>query len=362
MKWILLLSCLLFVIVQPVFAARAKIENISKEPYVSAMVINAKDGAILFNENGNAKVYPASIVKLMDLLIILEKVKKGHVKLTEKVQITQEAAQMGGSQVYLDPREEFSVEDLLYALMVQSANDAAVALATHIAGSKEVFVSLMNQKATELRMVNTKFHSVHGLPPSKGQGVDVTTAEDLAKLAVELAKNKEVFEYTNTRERDFRDGKFVLRTHNHLLSRVNGADGMKTGFFQAAGFSIVATAKRNGVRVISIVMGSSSRKVRDKRCAELLEKGFALLPAIPESEAVAIVDEPSKNLETKIEEKNEVAAVSEMSNESLLDVKVVEKTSRDWKMFFYGMVSGALLLIVLRLLLPKKKMNQKRYR
>ncbi len=359
MKRFSLLICIFITIDSPVWAARAKIENISAEPYVSALVVNAQDGEILVNENGAARVYPASIVKLMDLLIILDKVKQGRVDLSEMVQVTKEAAKMGGSQVYLDPREQFSVEDLLYALMVQSANDAAVVLATHIAGSKEAFVSLMNEKAKELGMVNTTFYSVHGLPPSKGQGVDVTTAEDLGKLAVELAKRKEVFDYTNTRERDFRDGKFVLRTHNHLLAQVNGADGMKTGFFQAGGFSIVASAKRNGVRVISIVMGSSNRKVRDKRCAELLETGFTLLPGIPESQPDAVVNETKVIREIKLERQE---VTTEIAKESLQEVEVVEKTSRDWRMFFYGMVSGVLLLLCLRFFLPKKKMNQKRYR
>jgi D-alanyl-D-alanine carboxypeptidase (penicillin-binding protein 5/6) len=190
---------------------------------------------------------------------------------------------MGGSQVYLDPKEQFSVEDLLYALIIQSANDAAVALAVHVAGSKDAFVSLMNEKAAALGMNSTTFYSVHGLPPSEGQLPDQTTARDLAILARELSKNPEVFKYTSTRERDFRNGEFIMRTHNKLLASVDGCDGFKTGYFKAAGFSIVATAKRSGVRIIAVVLGSIDRKVRDAKTAELLAIGFAKTPPRPEA-------------------------------------------------------------------------------
>lgn len=138
------------------------------------LLIEADSGKVLFEANADAKVYPASVLKLMDLYVILDRIQQGKLKLDEMVQVTAEASKTGGSQVYLDPKEQFSVEELLYALMVQSANDAAVALATHIAGSKEGFVALMNQKAQELGMKNSRFHSVHGLPPSDGQEPDVT--------------------------------------------------------------------------------------------------------------------------------------------------------------------------------------------
>lgn len=359
MKRFFLFFCIFIIVAQPSFAARAKIQTIVNDPYVSAVVIDADSGEILISEKSSAKVYPASIVKLMDLLIILDEVERGNLRLSEMVQVTQEAANMGGSQVYLDAREQFSVEDLLYALMVQSANDAAVALATHVAGSKEAFVTLMNQKAVELGMVNTTFYSVHGLPPSKGQKVDITTAGDLGRLAVELSNRPEVFVYTNTRERDFRDGKFVLRTHNHLLSQVLGADGFKTGFFQAAGFSIVASAKRKGVRVISIVMGSSNRKVRDRKCSELLERGFALIPGRSVPTPAITTGKSEATQDFKVEEKK-IDSVS--AGDIATAKKVDEKPTRDWALFFYGMIAGVLLLVCLRLFLSRKKVNQKRYR
>ncbi len=282
MKRLACMIALLTFAVSTAWAARTALPPLSADPYVSALVLDAESGKVLFAEKADAKVYPASVLKLMDLYVILDKIEQGAVKLDDMVQVTPEAAKTGGSQVYLDPKEQFSVEDLLYALMVQSANDAAVALATHVAGSKEGFVALMNQKAQSLGMKNTRFHSVHGLPPSEGQEPDVTTASDFALLCRALAKKPETFKYTGTQSRGFRDDKFMMRNHNKLLTQVSGCDGFKTGYFQAAGFSIAATAQKGGVRIIALVMGAKDRKVRDAKAAEFLSKGFAMVPPKPE--------------------------------------------------------------------------------
>ena len=280
----LMLGCVL--VAQTAWAGRAKLDAIAEDPYISALVINAANGDTLFEDRADTVIYPASVLKLMVFFIVLEQVEQGILKLDTMVQVTKEAAQMGGSQVYLDSKEQFSVEDLIYALIIQSANDAAVALATHVAGSKDGFVALMNKKAQELGMKDTRFYSVHGLPPSEGQKVDLTTARDLAILCRELIKNPETFRYTGTREREFRDGKFIMRTHNHLLATVDGCDGFKTGYFRAAGFSMVATAERRGVRIIAIVLGSKDRKVRDAKAKELLSKGFGMVPPKIEQKVV----------------------------------------------------------------------------
>ncbi len=293
MKRIFFFLTVFILISQPCLAARAKIDSISKDPYLSALVIDADSGETLFEDHADTVIYPASVLKLMVLLIILERIEQKTLGLEEMVQVSKEAAQMGGSQVYLDPKEQFSVENLLYALMVQSANDAAVALAIHVAGSKEAFVDLMNQRARELGMKATHFYSVHGLPPAEGQKVDSSTARDLSLLSRELAKKPETFIYTGTVERPFRDSKFIMRTHNHLLKTINGCDGFKTGYFEAAGFSIAATAKRDGVRIIALVMGSKDRKVRDAKAAELLAKGFALVPPKLKVEATVSSSEKS---------------------------------------------------------------------
>jgi len=347
---IVLFACML--VTQNSWAARAKLNVLSKDPYVSALVLDADTGETLFEEHGGTVIYPASVLKLMGLLIILERIEQGTLQLDEMVQVTKEAAQMGGSQVFLDPKEQFSVEDLLYALIVQSANDAAVALASHVAGSKGGFIALMNKRAEELGMKDSRFYSVHGLPPSEGQKPDVTTARDLAILARELAQKPEVFEYTSARERGFREDTFIMRTHNHLLASVDGCDGFKTGYFKVAGFSIVATAKRGGTRIIAIVTGSKDRKIRDAKAAELLAKGFALVPQKPEAQTV--VSKPDEALvDSKI-------TVSAEQQESLPPVKNKEADSSpapggSWGMFFLGLGVGLVLLGLLVVYRSRKR-------
>lgn len=266
--------------------AKSSVHTIARDPYVGAISVDVSTGKTIFEDNADARAYPASVIKLMDLLIILEKVKEGKIRLDDKVTVTAEASTVGGSQAFLKEKEVFTVDDMLYAMMVQSANDAATAMAIHVAGTKEGFVKLMNQRAAELGMSNTVIHSVHGLSPSKGQEHDVTTPRDLAILALELAKNPETFRYTSTRKREFMDlGKtrkepFILETHNHLLGSVEGCDGMKTGWITAAGYSMVVSAIRNGRRAIVVVMGSPTRKGRDAKATEILSEAFLKLPPL----------------------------------------------------------------------------------
>ncbi len=346
MKRIALLLVVCMVLSKTAWAGRARISTISEDPYRSALVIDADTGKVLFADHPNAVVYPASVLKLMDLLVILDQVRDKAVKLDDMVQITRKASKIGGSQVYLDSREQFTVDELLYALMVQSANDAAVALAIHIAGSKEGFVALMNKKAQELGMKHTFFYSVHGLPPGKGQKPDETTASDLSILCRELAGRPDALRYTSTKERGFRNGKFIMRNHNHLLGQVDGCDGFKTGYFEAAGFSIAATAKRNGIRIIALVMGSKNRHVRDSKASELLEKGFLL-----ESEGKKVA--PVETSREKNVAKDTSSAVVTVDKKATVSVsRPVEKKSDtkafpcDWLMFFSGVGTCLLLFIV----------------
>jgi D-alanyl-D-alanine carboxypeptidase (penicillin-binding protein 5/6) len=263
-------------------SGRASLPLRSADPYLGAMVVDAATGQSLFERGADQAGFPASVIKLMDMLVLLDRIQAGQLNLTDTVTVTADAARVGGSQVYLAERETFSVEDLLYALMIQSANDAATALALHVCGSAPGFVELMNRKAAELKMTNTRFHSVHGLPPAVGQAGDVSSARDLATLARELIqRHPEIIQYTSTHERGFRKGAFIMRNHNHLLDTYPGCDGLKTGYITAGGFSIVATAVRNGRRVIAVVLGSKDRLVRDAQVAELLSKGFAALPPLP---------------------------------------------------------------------------------
>jgi D-alanyl-D-alanine carboxypeptidase (penicillin-binding protein 5/6) len=247
-------------------------ERMAEDPYVGAIAVDAVSGDVLFDDNADGNIFPASLVKLMVFLMILEKVHHDDLGLSDTVAIGAEAARMGGSQVYLRDGEQFTVDDLLYALMVQSANDAAVALAIHVAGSKEAFVQQMNERAAEIGMKSTHFASVHGLPPAKGKPPDISTPRDLSLLAQEVLKYPESLRYTGCREKEFRSGEqpFLMHNHNHLLGIVEGCDGLKTGYFYAAGFSIIATALRNGRRIIAVVGGCRDSKTRDKAAQKLL--------------------------------------------------------------------------------------------
>jgi len=264
---------------------------LARNPYLGAIVVEAATGRVLFEDQADVRGYPASMQKLMDLLIILEKIEHGQLNLQDQVPVSAKAAKTGGSQVWLAEKESFSVDELLYALMVQSANDAAVALTEKVAGSTDAFVELMNQKAKELGMNATVFHSVHGLPPAPGQEHDVTTARDFSLLCREVVKHPEALKYTSTREHPFRQNNpshaITLRTHNHLLGHVDGCDGLKTGYFAQAGFSIAVTAARQGPRVIVVVLDSPDLKTRDHKATELVAKGFAALGAKPTQTASA---------------------------------------------------------------------------
>ena len=272
MKYIFVI-CLAFVVSASVgFGA-----PISRNPYLGAIVIDANDGKVLFEDGADRPGYPASMLKLMDLFIVLDRVQQGSVHLDDPVLITKEISSIGGSQVYLDPREKFTVEELIYALMIQSANDAAMALAIHVGGTREGFVRMMNEKAKELGLSPlTLFQSPHGLPPGKDQRPDMTTPRDFAKLCKALLEaHPETLKYTSLPYKVFREKPlFEMRTHNHLLGAVPGCDGLKTGYFTDAGYSIAATAQRDGARVIAVVMGSVDRKVRDAKATELIARGM----------------------------------------------------------------------------------------
>lgn len=250
---------------------------ISRDPYVGAITIDANTGDVLFEDGADKPGYPASMLKLMDLFIILDRVQQGSLRLEDPVQVTKESSAIGGSQVFLAEGEVFTVDELLYALMIQSANDAAMALALHLGGSREGFVRMMNAKAKELGLSPlTQFQSPHGLPPGAGQRPDMTTPRDFVKLCRALIQaHPEALKYTSETFRVFRPQKpFEMRTHNHLLGNVPGCDGLKTGYFTEGGYSIAATAQRDGARVIAVVMGSLDRKVRDAKATELIASGL----------------------------------------------------------------------------------------
>ncbi len=244
------------------------------EPYKAFIVVEAETGIVIEGENVHLKCQPASITKLMLASVVLDKLKSGQIKLDDKVTVSPEASAMGGSQVYLKPGEVLSLDEMMRAVMVASANDAAYAVAEYVAGSRNAFVDMMNEKAGKLGMVDSQFHSMHGLPPSQNQEADMSSPSDLAILARELVQYPQLLTWSSLKTEPFRNGTLIMRNHNNLMNRFSGMDGLKTGFYREAGYSIVATAKRNDLRLIAVVMGSPAAKIRDGIVDEKLKKAF----------------------------------------------------------------------------------------
>jgi serine-type D-Ala-D-Ala carboxypeptidase (penicillin-binding protein 5/6) len=254
---------------------KARHVSASATPQIeAALLMEADTGAILYEKDSHKQRAPASMVKMMLMLVVMEKVRAGELHLHDTITTSAHASKMGGSQVYLREGETFSLEEMMKAIVIASANDACVAVAEHIAGSVEGFLDLMNERATALNMTDSHFASVHGLPPSNGNPPDLTSAHDMAVLARELIKYPEILHWGATKEDNLRDGKFILTNTNKLIYQFPGADGLKTGFHHGAGFNVTATAQRDGVRLIAVVMGAPTSTVRFDEAKRLLALGF----------------------------------------------------------------------------------------
>jgi len=237
-------------------AAAAASAKPADHDYTGAIVIDAADGKVLFEDGADTTAYPASVTKLMNLLLCIESIEAGKTHLSDQIAADREDAKMGGTQVFLKEGETFSMEDYLYAMMIPSANDAALVLAKHVAGSREAFVAAMNQRAAQLGMSRTHFVTPNGLVSPK-QEADTSTPRDIATLSREVIKHSLTFKFTATKERTFRkEPLLVMRNHNKLLWQIPGCDGLKTGYLTRGGFALSATVYRDGKRVIAVVMGS----------------------------------------------------------------------------------------------------------
>ncbi len=232
-------------------------------------------GTIIFEKNDHQPWPTASLAKMMLMYIVAQKLDNGSLRLTDQVTTSAKASKMGGSQVYLKEGETFSLDDMMKAIAVHSANDAAVAVAEYVAGSTDAFVVMMNQRAAKLGMKDTHYYSVHGLPPGPGQQADVASAYDQAILARAMLKYPQVLKWTSIDTAPFRNGTFELRNTNHLVRTFSGCDGLKTGFYEKAGFNVVATAKRNNLRLIAVVLGTPHKLTNFKEAAEMMATGFA---------------------------------------------------------------------------------------
>ncbi len=240
----------------------------------SAILIEPETNAVLYEQNAHEPRSPASLVKIMLELVTLNEIEAGRLSLDDSVATSAYASRIGGSQVYLAEGERFPVRDLLRAVSIHSANDACVALAEHITGSAEGFVMLMNATADHHGLEDTRFANVHGLDINP-QAQNVSTARDISQMGRELIRYPGALERSSTEMALFRNGEFEMRNRNSLVGRFPGLDGVKTGFTNRAGHCLCATAVRNDMRLISVVMGANSSQDRFRESARLLSAGFS---------------------------------------------------------------------------------------
>lgn len=239
----------------------------------SAVLMEASTGKVLYEQNSAEAMPPASVTKIMTLLLVMESIEDGKLSMDDMVTASAHAASMGGSQIYLKEGEQMTARDMIKSVVISSANDAAVALAEHIAGSESAFVDAMNLRAAELGMKNTRFENTNGLDDTAKN--HVTSALDIAIMSRALIEHKEILEYSSIWMDSIRDGAFGLTNTNRLVRFYRGCNGLKTGSTQKAGFCVSVTAERDGMTLICVIMGAESRDIRNVAATRLLDWGFA---------------------------------------------------------------------------------------
>lgn len=238
----------------------------------SAILLEQSSGQVLYELNPDEKLHIASVTKTMTMLLIMEAIDSGKIKLTDTVTTSEYASSMGGSQVFLEPGEQMSVEDMLKSIVVSSGNDAAVAMAEHIAGTEPSFVEMMNNRAKELGCKNTHFINCNGLDETAEHH---SSARDIATISRELLKHPKITEYTTIWMDTIRNGEFGLSNTNKLIRFYNGANGIKTGYTSTAKHCLSAAAKRDGMQLIAVVLSAPSSAERFADATKLLDYGFA---------------------------------------------------------------------------------------
>ena len=290
MKRLCLLAVMLFtVVILPFPVQAAQLQTAGK----SAALMDVATGTLLYESDSHARLAPASVTKVMTMLLIMEAVDSGKISMTDTVTASEAAAAKGGSQIYLKVGETMSVSDMLKSIAVSSANDCACAMAEHIAGSEEAFVAQMNQRAAELGMLDTHFVNCTGLDDGENASEHKTSAYDIALMSRELMKNHpDIKKFTTIWMDTVRNGTFGLSNTNKLIRFYQGATGLKTGFTSGAGYCLSATAQRDGMELIAVVMGADTSANRNAACKQLLDYGFAnyavIQPELKEPEPVAV--------------------------------------------------------------------------
>lgn len=261
-----------FLLIVSTLACHALAASISPELVApSAILIEKETGTVLYEKESHMLLPPASVTKVMTLLLVMESIESGKISFDDIITVSEYASGMGGSQVFLSPGEQMSVHELLKATVVSSGNDSAVALAEHIAGSESAFVEMMNQKARDLGMADTSFKNCTGLD------IDghITSANDISIMSRELIKHEKIKEYTKIWIDSIRNGKFQLANTNKLIRTYKGITGLKTGSTSIAKFCLSATAERDGMELIAVIMAAPTGKERFSDAAKLLDAGFA---------------------------------------------------------------------------------------
>ena len=239
----------------------------------SALLMDAESGTVLYSKNENEAASPASVTKIMTLLLVMEAIDSGAISLDDIVTVSAYAASMGGSQVFLEEGEQMTVSELIKCTVIASGNDAAVALCEHVSGGEEAFVKKMNDRARELGLNSTSFENVTGLDDTTEN--HKSSALDIAVMSRELIKYPLITEYSSIWQDTIRDGEFTLTNTNRLVRYYDGCNGLKTGSTDKAGYCISATAKRSEMQLIAVVMGAPTRDVRNEIARKLLDYGFA---------------------------------------------------------------------------------------
>ncbi|WP_270179127.1 D-alanyl-D-alanine carboxypeptidase family protein [Alkalihalobacillus sp. CinArs1] len=258
----------------PTFASANEIKSDIVEESSSAILIERDTGAVLYEKDSDKKLPPASMTKIMTMVLIMEAIESGKVKLDDKIRTSEYAASMGGSQIFLEAGEEMTADDMLKGIAIASGNDASVAMAEAIAGSEKAFVQMMNDKAKEMGLKDTNFVNPTGLPAKD----HYSTSHDMAMMARELLKYDLITKYTGKYEdylREDTDKKFWLVNTNKLVKFYQGVDGLKTGFTNEAKYCLTATAKRDDMRVVAVVMGAPSPKKRNAEVTKLFDYAFS---------------------------------------------------------------------------------------
>ncbi len=244
------------------------------ENALSAVLIDADTGTVIYEKKSHEKLPPASITKVMTMLLTMEAIDKGKLKLSDKVTASEYASSMGGSQIFLEPGEEMTVDELLKGVAMASGNDASVALAEKIAGTEQAFVQMMNDRARELGLKDTHFSNCNGLPVEN----HYSSAHDIAMMSRELLKYKGITKYTGSYQDYLRketEKPFWLVNTNKLVRFYSGADGLKTGYTSEAKFCLAATAKRDGLRLIAVVLGEPNTKTRNNEVSAMFDYAFS---------------------------------------------------------------------------------------